>query len=119
MCNFEHKEKTHTERALGLMGLAVRAGRVIFGTPMVCDAMRAGKKIYLVAEACDSSENTHKRITDRCAYYGVKHTRIPVGTDALAHALGKSGDLAVVAITDEGMAEGIVKLLSASQSDCS
>ena len=117
MCNIQPKEKTPAERALGLMGLAVRAGRVIFGTPMVCDAMRAGKKIWLVAEAKDSSENTHKRITDRCAYYGVTHTRLDVGTEALAHALGKSGDLAVVAITDRGMAQSILNLLCPSQGD--
>ena len=94
-----------------MIGLAVRAGKVIFGTPMVCDAMRAGKRIYLVAEACDSSENTHKRIKDRCAYYGVTHRRIDVGTETLAHAVGKSGDLAVVAVTDRGMAEAILKLI--------
>ena len=111
MCDLKNKEKTQTERAVGLMGLAVRAGKVVFGTPMVCDAMRSGKKLYLVVEASDSSENTHKRITDRCAYYGVTHMRIGVGTSALAHALGKSGDLAVAAITDKGMAEAVVKLL--------
>lgn len=112
MCNFEQKEKTRTERALGLIGLAVRAGKVIFGTPMVCDAMRAGKKMYLVIEACDSSENTHKRINDRSAYYGIACVRMDVGTEQLAHALGKSGDLAVVAVTDQGMAQAILKLLS-------
>ena len=78
---------------------------------MVCDAMRAGKKIFLVLEACDSSENTHKRITDRCTYYRVPHRRINAGTGELAHALGKSGDLAVVAITDKGLAEAIQGLL--------
>lgn len=112
MCNFEQKEKTRTERALGLIGLAVRAGKVIFGTPMVCDAMRAGKKMYLVIEACDSSENTHKRINDRSTYYGIACVRMDVGTEQLAHALGKSGDLAVVAVTDQGMAQAILKLLS-------
>ncbi len=111
MCNFEKQEKTQTERALGLMGLAVRAGKVVFGTPMVCDAMRAGKKLHLVVEACDTSDNTHKRIADRSAYYGIKHMRVNVKTGELAHALGKSGDLATVAITDEGMANAIVKLL--------
>ncbi len=105
------KEKTRAERAMGLMGLAVRAGKVIFGTPMVCDAMRAGKKLYLVVEAGNSSDNTHKRITDRSAYYGVKHVRIEQGTGDMAHALGKSGDLAVVAITDRGMAEAVAALL--------
>ena len=113
----EKQEKPYKERALGLLGLAVRGGRVIFGTPMVCDAMKAGKSPYLVIEACDTSENTHKRITDRCAYYNVRHVRADITTDVLAHSLGKSGDLAVVAVTDQGMADGILKLLLASLGD--
>ena len=113
----EQERKPQTERVLGLLGLAVRAGKVIFGTPMVCDAMRAGKKLYLVAEAENTSDNTHKRIGDRCTFYGVRHVRIDVSTDAFAHALGKSGDLAVVAVTDQGLADGILKILSASLGD--
>ena len=105
------------DKVLGLLGLAARARRIVFGTPMVCDAMRAGKKLYLAVEACDTSENTHKRITDRCSYYNVPHVRVEIKTDALAHALGKSGDLAVVAVTDQGLANGILKLLSASPGD--
>jgi len=38
--------------------------------------------------------------------------RIAVGTAALAHALGKTGDLAVVAITDQKMAENVLRLLA-------
>lgn len=112
MCNFQEKGKTDKERLLGLAGLATRAGKVIFGTPMVCDAMRAGKRIFLVLEAGDSSANTHKRITDRCTYYKIPHARIDAGTEELAHALGKSGDLAVVAITDKGLADALGNLLS-------
>lgn len=112
MCNCEKKGKTDKERLLGLAGLARRAGRVILGTPMVCDAMRAGKSVCLVLEACDSSANTHKRITDRCAYYGVPHRRIDVEMGELAHALGKDGETAVVAITDQGLARAVEDLLS-------
>ena len=50
---------------------------------MVCDAMRAGKRIFLVLEAGDSSANTHKRITDRCTYYKIPHVRIDAGTEEL------------------------------------
>ena len=112
MCNCEQKGRSEEEKLLGMAGLATRAGRVIFGTPMVCDAMKAGRKLFLVLEAKDTSENTHKRITDRCAYYGVPHARIDVSTSELAHALGKLGDLAVVAITDQGFASAIESLLS-------
>ena len=112
MCNCEKKGKNDKERLLGLAGLARRAGRVIFGTPMVCDAMREKKTVCLVLEASDSSANTHKRITDRCAFYGVSHRRIDVQMGELAHALGKDGDVAVVAITDQGLAKAMEELLS-------
>lgn len=111
MCNCENKGKNDKERLLGLAGLARRAGRVIFGTPMVCDAMREKKTVCLVLEASDSSANTHKRITDRCAFYSVSHRRIDVSMGELAHALGKEGDVAVVAITDQGLAKAMEELL--------
>ena len=112
MCNCGQKGKTDKERLLGLAGLAAKAGKVIYGTPMVCDAMRAGKRIYLVLEASDCSENTHKRITDRCTYYRIPLRKIDVGTGEMAHALGKSGDLAVAAITEKGLASAIEGLFT-------
>ncbi len=116
MSEMEKSRERCTERALGLLGLAVKAGKVILGVPMVCDAMRAGKRIYLAVEAENTSDNTHKRITDRTAYYGVRHMRISVSTDRLAAALGKTGDLALAAVTDKGLAEAIVPLLDQENS---
>ena len=114
MCNFTQEGKNDKERLLGMAGLAVKAGKVIFGTPMVCDAMRAGKTIYLVIEANDTSANTHKRVTDKCAYYGVPHIRIDADTGEFARALGKSGDLAVVAVPDRGFSDAILSRFSRS-----
>ena len=113
MCNIEQKKTEGLKRALGMMGLAVRAGKVVFGTPMVCDFIKDAREreSILVLEAEDTSDNTHKRITDRCHYYGVRHMRIAVGTADLAHSLGKTGDLAVVAITDQKRAENVLRLL--------
>jgi len=113
MGNIKQKQEESLGRALGMMGLAVRAGKVVFGTPMVCELIRESRTRgkLVVLEAGDTSDNTHKRITDRCAYYGVRHIRIATGTAALAQALGKTGDLAVIAITDEKMAENVVRLL--------
>ena len=101
------------EKLLSSLGLCVRAGRVIFGVPMTCDAMRWGgsKKPVLVLEAADTSENTHKRLQDKCAYYGVKHIRLSLGGDSLAAATGKSFFLGAVAVTEAGMAGLIEKYL--------
>ena len=100
--NVSQKEK----KLLSSLGLCVRAGRVVFGVPMTCDAMRWGgpKKPVLVLEAADTSENTHKRLQDKCAYYGVKLVRLSLGGDTLATAVGKSFFLGAVAVTDAGMA---------------
>ena len=87
---------------MGALGLCARARKLISGTPMICDALKAGKpKIYLVLSASDNAENTAKRISDRCAFYGARLTVLPVDGDTLARAIGKQSRVAAVAITDE------------------
>ena len=90
---------------LSSLGLCVRAGKVIFGVPMICEAMRRGGRTspVLVLEAMDTSENTHKKITDKCTHYGVTHRRLSCDGATLAAALGKSGSLGAVALTDPAM----------------
>ena len=60
------------EKIIGLLGLAARAGKLIYGTPMVCDALREGKKVFYVFRAAGTSENTHKKIGDKCKFYNVE-----------------------------------------------
>ncbi len=98
-------ESQREEKLLSCLGLCVRAGKVIFGAPMVCDAMRRGGKQSPVSvfEAADTSENTHKRLTDKCEFYKVKHIRLECSGERLAEALGKRSFLAAVAVTDEKM----------------
>ncbi len=90
------------ERILSSLGLCSKAGKLIFGVPMIIDAMQKKKKIYLVLEAGDTSDNTHKKITDKCSFYGVEKIRLEFDSTALSNAVGKSSSLAAVAITDEG-----------------
>lgn len=91
------------KKLLSSLGICAKAGKVIFGVPLICEAMRkdGAKRPLIVVEASDTSENTHKRITDKCAYYNVKHCRISVDSEALAAALGKISVVAAVAVTDE------------------
>ena len=108
MC--ESAENRRDERKLlSSLGLCVRAGAVIVGAPMICDGMRGAKKPLIVLEASDTSENTHKRLTDKCKYYCVKHIRLECDGITLAAALGKSSSLAAVAVTDENMKKMVEK----------
>ena len=102
-----------TEKLLGSLGLCARARKVIFGVPMICDAMRKGGKNapVLVIEASDTSENTHKRIADKTAYYKVRTVRIDCDGATLASALGKTASLAAVAIKDKDMCKIVEKYI--------
>ena len=99
------------KKLLSALGLCVRAGRAIFGVPMICEAMRKGgaQKPVTVFEASDTSDNTHKRVTDKCGFYNVKHIRLECDGETLAAALGKTSSLAAVAVTDKNMSEMVEK----------
>ena len=99
-------------RIWGSLGLCSKAGKLIFGVPMIIEAMQKGKKVFLVIEAQDTSDNTHKKITDKCNFYGVKKIRLDVDGGALASYVGKSSSLAAVAITDESFYQMVSKYIS-------
>lgn len=106
------------EKALSYLGFAVRAGRVVIGVSLVCEALKksvAGKVPRVVIEAADTSDNTHKRITDRTAYYHVPTVRLSLDGEALAVAVGKrGGTIGAVGVTDESLAAAIAALYDMS-----
>ena len=106
-------QRNDEKKLLSTLGLCVRAGKVIFGVPMICEAMRRGGagKPSLVLEASDTSENTHKRITDKCNFYQIKHIRLTCDGTLLAAALGKTASLAAVAVTDPSMSQMVERVL--------
>lgn len=93
---------------LSALGFSARSGEIIFGVPLICEALASKKKIrgkypLLVVEASDTSANTHKRISDKCAFYGVKHVRTDATIEELSSALGKNSPIAAVALTNENL----------------
>ena len=106
------------KKILGMLGLAARARRLIFGVPQICDAMRAGRRQQmplLVLEAADTSANTHKRITDRCAFYRTPLVRLRTDGETLAHAVGHTGALAAVAVTDPRFCAALQPLTASAE----
>ena len=101
---------TPEEKLLSTVGLCARARRLVMGTPMVCEALRDKRNpIIAVLEASDTSANTHKKLTDNCAFYGVPLYRIAADTSRLGRAVGKTGAVAAVGITDEGIVRAMQK----------
>ncbi len=54
-------------------------------------------------ERADTSANTHKRLTDKCTYYRVPLHRLEADAGTLGRAVGKTGAVAAVGVTDPGL----------------
>ncbi|XID96097.1 YlxQ family RNA-binding protein [Paenibacillaceae bacterium WGS1546] len=89
-------------KALSRLGLATRAGKLVSGEEVVMKAIRSGDaKLVLLAE--DASDNTRKKIQDKCNSYRVPllvgFTRFELGA-----AVGKP-ERVLFAVTDRGFAD--------------
>lgn len=108
--------KTPEDKLLSTLGLCARARKLVMGTPMVCEAMRAKKApVIAVLEASDTSANTHKKLSDKCAFYNVPLYRLTADTSALGRAVGKTGVVAAVGVTDESLYKALAKYLPAGE----
>ncbi|MFC5401980.1 L7Ae/L30e/S12e/Gadd45 family ribosomal protein [Cohnella soli] len=92
-------------KALSRLGLAMRAGKLISGEEIVLKAVRSGEA-KLVLLAADASDNTTKKVKDKCNSYGVRlligHSRFELGS-----AVGKP-ERVLFAVTDRGFADMLI-----------
>ncbi|MBQ4557454.1 MAG: ribosomal L7Ae/L30e/S12e/Gadd45 family protein [Clostridia bacterium] len=98
------------KKALSMIGLCKKAGRLVSGVPIVVDAMRDGK-VQLAVYASGSSENSVKRITDKAKTYKTATLALDVSPEELGHSIGKVGAVAAVGVTDSGFADAIRKII--------
>jgi ribosomal protein L7Ae-like RNA K-turn-binding protein len=91
-------------KELSRLGLAMRAGKLVSGEETVLKAIRGGEA-KLVIVAADASDNTRKKLADKCGSYGVPlvvgYTRFELGW-----AVGKP-ERVMFAVTDQGFASMI------------
>ena len=85
------------------LGICAKAGKLIYGVPMVCEALKKQKSVVAVISSADNSPNSAKRLLDRCTFYGVPLHTLDIDGDTLSGAVGKSGRLAALAITDKSL----------------
>ena len=89
-----------------LLSLAAKAGRIVSGQTKVLDAVRSGKACLCIVTG-DASDNTKKRLADKCSFYEIP-LYIYGTSEQTGHVIGK--DIrSCVALTDPGLA-GQIKL---------
>ena len=101
-------ENKSNQRLYGMLGFAMRAGRVIIGTELVCRAMPTGR-VKLVLVSNTASEATKKKLFVKSDYYSISAIEVDIDTERLGNLLGKSYAPAAIAVTDEGFADEIKK----------
>ena len=93
-------------KAYGMIGMAMKAGKVASGEFATEKAVKTGKAaLVIVSEA--ASENTKKKFRNMCDYY-----QVPIyffgEKEELGHAIGKEFR-ASLAVLDDGLAKAIEK----------
>lgn len=96
------------QRLFGMIGFAMRAGKVIIGTELICSSMPKGK-IKLVLICSSASDSTRKKLFVKSDFYNISAIEVDIDTERLGQILGKAYAPAAVAITDEGFASEIKK----------
>ena len=101
-------ENKNNQRLYGMLGFAMRAGKLIIGTNLVCRAMPTGR-VKLVLVSAFASDATKKKLFVKSDYYSISAIEVDIDTASLGYLLGKSYSPAVVAVTDDSFAEEIKK----------
>ncbi|MRX70633.1 YlxQ family RNA-binding protein [Bacillus lacus] len=91
-----------------LLGLANRARKVVSGEELVIKEVRQSRaKLVILSE--DASDNTAKKVTDKCHFYQVPLVKVE-DRYTLGQAIGKDARV-TVAIVDQGFAAKLRSLL--------
>ncbi|TCS92546.1 YlxQ family RNA-binding protein [Hazenella coriacea] len=95
-------------KLFSLLGLAMRAGKIVSGEELVLKEVRSGKA-QLVLLAIDAAKNTEKKVSDKCSTYQIPILRYGTRHE-LGNAIGKA-ERVVIAITDSGFSRSMQKLV--------
>ena len=95
-------------KALNLISLAQKAGKVKAGEYLTMKALKEGFA-HLVIVASDTSEKSKARIAKECDIYGGKIVVYGNKSD-LGHFIG-SREKSVICLTDEGFSDALLKLI--------
>lgn len=97
-----------------MLGFAMRAGKVVIGTDLVCRQIASrGARLVLVSSL--ASDNTKKKILNKAVFYSVRAIVCDIEPERLGALLGKLYAPSAVAICDAHFAEEIAKAHDAGE----
>ena len=97
----------NNKKILGLIGLAVKAGKICFGADSVENEIKK-QKVKLVIVANDASERTKDKFKKLCNQHNIEII-IQEEIENLSKAIGKSNK-AIIGIKEENLSKEIQKI---------
>lgn len=108
-------EKKESERIVGALGLARKAGKLIIGGELCEECIRGGKA-ELAFLCSDMSENSQKKLHAALRTGNVPYIILPLTKSELAVRFGKKSFAVACVLTDRGFARIVYKALGISES---
>ena len=84
-------------KALNTLGFCKCAGKISYGETLLKDIKN--KKVYLVVVASDASDNSKKKITDKCNFYKCEYL-LCLDKVSITKAIGRVDLVSAVGIKD-------------------
>jgi len=94
------------DRALNMLGLCARAGKIVTGEKAVVQCIRSGQCVVAVLDK-GTAKNGLKAVTQACQTHEVPLVTCPEGT--LGQAIGRPGRMAA-AVIDPGLGRRFIEL---------
>lgn len=95
------------QKALNLLGMAMRAGKLVTGEDLTVKAIR-NKQVRLVLIANDTGKNTSKKVKDKASFYQIPYLDT-FNSEELSHAIGKPR--MIIGVSDSGFAKRLEELI--------
>lgn len=103
---------TNNERLCGLLGLATRAGKIVFGTE-ACKNEIERRKVKLILLASDASERTKTNFKEICRKVDIPIEEV-LSTETLSKVIGKTNKV-VVGIIDGNFSKEMLKIINGGE----
>ena len=101
-------------KAIRYLSLASKAGRIVTGSDEVEKMIRRGKGVLLLL-ASDAGQNTVRRGELLSRESGVTMKTASYTKSQIAAAVGRGNSVAVVLVTDKGLAEAFLRASASAQ----
>lgn len=94
-------ESTKVNKIYGMLGIARKAGKLVFGYDMAVSLIKSNNAEILVILASDTSDKTKKNIVFECEKYGRKY--IEYGEKLVYGKILNKKEVGVLTITDKNI----------------